>query len=260
VVLFCLGAAASAAGQTIMTTGAAPASGMTFLPRAGFTFTWGSLATPDLRFDWLGQTGIDLDVVDYGAGRVRFQGSVEGGLGRERRRYDLNHGNFAFDASMSYRVAREVEVEAVIQHVSRHVIDRENPPAVSWNASGVRLQYRSAGSRRRQNVEARAELLYVTQPAFVDYTWIARGAATYRAPLSARLGAFAIASGDVTGVDEDLRGSSRVCGGRLEAGLRIRGEAAALELFIGYERRIDAFPTDRFRVRWVTAGFRIVGG
>ena len=88
--------------------------------------------------------GVDFDVTDFGAGRLRFQALMEGGLGRERRQYDLNQGSYAFDASLSYRLTRELEAEAVIQHVSRHAVDRENPPSVSWNASGGRLRYTSA--------------------------------------------------------------------------------------------------------------------
>ena len=68
------------------------------------------------------------------------------------------------------------------------------------------------------------------------------------------------ARGEVIGVDEETRGKNRVCGGRVEGGLRLRGEAATLEVFIGYERRIDAFPTDRYRVRWTTIGFRVTTG
>ena len=197
--------------------------------------------------------GVDFDVTDFGAGRLRFQTLIEGGLGRQRRRYDLNQGNYAFDASVSYRLTPEIEAEAVMQHVSRHVVDRENPPAVSWNASGARLRYTS----RTRDLEGHAELLYATQPAFVDYSWMSRAFARYRHPVSARVGVFAAAHGELFGTDEELRGKNRVCGGRIEGGLRIRGDAATLELFAGYERRIDAFPTDRFRVRWTTIGFRI---
>jgi hypothetical protein len=229
------------------------AAAQEFLPRADFTFAWGGLIAEDPRFDWLGQLGVDFDVVDYGAGRIRFQTLVEGGLGRERRRYDLNHGNFIFDAAISHRVRPDTEVEAVIQHVSRHVVDRENPPAVSWNAAGLRVRHRSP-----IGIDGRVELLYATQPAFVDYGWIARAQTTYRRSLSTRLGLFATGSGEVIGVDDTIRGRDRVCGGRLEGGLRIDGSRAALELFLGYERRVDAFPTDRFRVRWITAGFRIL--
>ena len=35
------------------------------------------------------------------------------------------------------------------------------------------------------------------------------------------------------------------------------GKTASLEIFAAYERRIDGFPTDRFRVRFTEVGFRI---
>ena len=125
--------------------------------------------------------------------------------------------------------------------------------AASRNASGVRLRYTSD----LPDLEGYVELLYATQPAFVDYSWMSRAWAQYRHPVSHRLGFFAEAHGELYGVDEALRGKNRVCGGRIEGGLRIRGDEAALEIFAGYERRVDAFPVDRYRVRWTTIGFRI---
>jgi len=250
-----LRAAVAAGGLSLLFASSVAAQPPSFLPRADFAFTWGSLLTSDRRFDWLGQLAIDFDIVDYGHGRLRFQTEVEGSLGRERRRYDLNQGTFGFDASLSYRLSSAAEVEAVVQHVSRHVVDRENPPAVSWNAAGVRIRGRSP-----VGLEGRAELVYATQPAFVDYSWIARAEAGYRHRMSPRLSVFGAALGEVIGTDATLRGKNRVCGGRVEAGLRVAGEAAALELFVGYERRVDAFPTDRYRVRWITAGFRVLSG
>lgn len=248
-----LRAAVAAGGLGLLLSSTAAAQPPSFLPRADFAFTWGSLLTSDRRFDWLGELGVDFDIVDYTHGRVRFQTDVEGSLGRERRRYDLNQGTFGFDASMSYRLGPSAEIEAVIQHVSRHVVDRENPPAVSWNAAGVRVRGRSSFG-----LEGEAELVHATQPAFVDYTWIARAETAYRRRVTPRLSVFGAALGEVLGTDAVLRGRNRVCGGRLEGGLRIDGDAAALELFVGYERRVDAFPTDRYRVRWVTAGFRVL--
>jgi hypothetical protein len=223
------------------------------LPRADFAFTWSNLITADRRFDWLGALAFDIDVVKYDGGRVRFETEVEGGLGRQRRRYDLNHTNYAFEASASHRLGFDLEAEAIVQHVSRHTVDRENPPAVSWNTWGGRLRY--AGER---GLRAQAEISWVTQPAFVDYGWIARADARYDRLVSPRLGWFAEGEYEQMSVDADARGRGQICGGRFEGGLRVNGRAAAVELFAGYERRVDAFPTDRFRVRWFTAGFRIV--
>ncbi len=239
-----------------------------FLPRADFSFAWASLIATDRRFDWQAAVGFDLDVVDYGRGRLRFHGDYEAILGRERRRYDLNQGNYGFEVSGSLETPA-VEAVAFSQHVSRHVVDRENVPAISWNTFGGRL--RSSWTPRRGVSSARPgadsgepaidgeiEIARAMQQAYVDYSWISRARVTLSRPMSASFSLVATAAGEVVGVRRGLVRDERVCGGRVEGGVRIRGGAAALEAFVGYERRIDAFPTDRFRVRWFTVGARVV--
>ena len=52
-------------------------------------------------------------------------------------------------------------------------------------------------------------------------------------------------------------------GGRGEVGVRLTGGSAAVELFVAFERRIDADPLDLVARRWTTFGFRLlsqVGG
>lgn len=235
-----------------------PPSAPRLLPRAGFSFGWASLLTTDRRFDWQGQVSVDFDVVDYGAGRLSFRGDYEAMIGRERRRYDLNQGTYFFEAAASWRRG-PVETAAVIQHASRHVVDREHEPAVSWNAAAARLRYswRGGGTAPRR-LDSEIELGRVTQPAFVDYRWVSRARVTATEPLTERLAVVARATGEAIGVERAIANRPRVCGGRIEAALRVSGTAASFEIFAGYERRIDAFPTDRFRVRWFTAGFRVI--
>jgi hypothetical protein len=239
---------------------ATASDGAWFLPRLDVSFVWASLLTTDRRFDWQGQVDVDFDIADYGFGRAAFTSRYEGILGRERRRYDLNQGNYFFEASGSVRVMG-TEAVVLMQHVSRHAVDRENGPAVSWNTIGTRLQRGWGGAPRRgwagTRVGGHIEISRPMQQAFVDYRWLSRARATMRRPVSARLAIVVDATGDVVGVNPVTRGRTRVCGGRIEGALRVTGRAAALELFAGYERRIDAYPTDRFRVRWFTAGFRI---
>jgi len=232
-----------------------------FLPAADFTFSWLNLHTSDKRFDWEGRVTFDLDIVEYGKGRLTFRGDYDAVLGRERRRYDLNQGNYEFEAGTSYRI-RPVEIAGVISHVSRHVVDRNNVPAISWNAAGVRASYESA--RRTSNsprsapvLEGEIELTHAMQQAYVDYVWLTHARVDARHPLNARTALIASAYGEVRGVNHLVR-AERVCGGWVEGGVRVNGRAAAVEFFAGYERRIDAYPTDRFRVRMFTLGFRIV--
>jgi hypothetical protein len=246
------GAAQAQVGPTPATMPAPAASSAGVLSRTGFFFEWMHLSTPDPRFEWMGTAGVDFDIVDYRTGRVHFAAEVQGGLGRERRRYDLNHGDYRFGAAATMRVNDEVEIEAIAQHVSRHLIDREQIASVSWNAFGARARYLG-----RQGLSGWLEIATVTQPAFVDYRWIARAEAHYTRATRSRLSPFVLARGEVIGVDPATRGATRVCGGLIEGGLRIAGRAANLDLFVAYERRVDAFPTDRFRVRWVALGFRV---
>jgi hypothetical protein len=47
-------------------------------------------------------------------------------------------------------------------------------------------------------------------------------------------------------------------GGAVEAGLRLIGEAAVGELFVGYEHRFDAHPLSSASKQWFMVGFRLV--
>jgi hypothetical protein len=235
---------------------AAAAATPVLLPRAGFSFGWTSLIAVDKRFDWQGRVAADFDIVDYGAGRVQFLAEYEATIGRERRRYDLNQGFYLFETTTSVRRGR-VEAQALLQHVSRHLVDREQGPAISWNVVGGRLTHRWSSADARA-IESDVEAGRFTQPAFVDYRWMARARVSARAAVHPRVAVIARAAGEVIGVDRRIADRTRPCGGLIEAGLRIAGRAADVEVFAGYERRVDAFATDRVRVRWFMAGFRVV--
>ena len=47
-------------------------------------------------------------------------------------------------------------------------------------------------------------------------------------------------------------------GGVVEAGLQFIGEAGIGELFVGYEKRFDAYPLGFVPERWFMVGFRVV--
>jgi hypothetical protein len=68
-----------------------------------------------------------------------------------------------------------------------------------------------------------------------------------------------VASGEVQvlGVD-GTRDRGTQFGFRSEGGVRIEGRAAAAELFVAGERRIDPYPLEFGHETWVSAGFRLV--
>ncbi len=236
-----------------------PRPASSFLSRADFFLQWSAIAATDERFSWQGKVSFDADLVDYGTGRLTLTADYEAILGSERRAYDLNQGTYRFEMTATRRI-RSTEIAGVASHVSRHVVDRDNPPSISWNTAGARVRQRIVFNDRATSIDARIDITRAMQQALVDYAWLsdARVSVRHAVRPNRRVELLADASGGVIGMQRARYGRPRVCGGRVEGGIRVNGAAAALEVFVGYERRMDAFPTDRFRVRMWTVGFRLV--
>jgi len=99
------------------------------------------------------------------------------------------------------------------------------------------------------------------QNTFVDYRWTGDLELDWRRPLSEKGAVYGTGWGALVGVSPEKAGrTERLCGALLETGVRLRGQTANFEVFAGYERRIDAYPVDRARVRWASVGFRIATG
>jgi hypothetical protein len=209
----------------------------------------------DPRFAWDTHFGGDLDVVDYVAGRLSMLIDYEAVLGTEFRPFDPNQGNYTLEASASVR-AGDTEIAGVFHHVSRHLGDRPKRFPIAWNVLGVRVMRRLAVAGT--TVDATVGAGRIVQHSTVDYAWTGNLDLLIRHPVSDRIGVFARGTGEVFGIDESLSARERQMGGKAEAGVRINGRAGALELFAGYERRIDADPIEARAKDWALAGFRLL--
>jgi hypothetical protein len=241
---------------------ARPAAAQTtgFLTRTDWVLLWSNIAADDPRFTWQGRFALDADLADYRSGRVILTADYYAVLGGERRRWDLNQSNYRFEVAATRRT-RFVELAAHFGHVSRHLVDRANPPSISWNTLGARaMTHWTFGAGGRTTIDSRLQFAKAMQQAYVDYDWISDARVTLRHALAShpRVSFLADATGIAVRNKEEMYGRSKVCGGRIEGGVRVNAERAAIEIFAGYERRIDAYPTDRFRVRMWTVGFRLV--
>jgi hypothetical protein len=250
VVLALLSGAIPAAAQT-------PASPprVEFMPRAVFHLTaehlWGE---PDRRFRWDTNFGGEMDVVDYGVGRLTFVANYQAILGDEFQVFDPNQGNYVLDGSLSARLP-QVELAGVFYHQSRHLGDRRKEFPVDWNMVGVRaLRTFPAGAF---HVATRADLRGSIKQSFIDYTWEFDG--RVRADRLVRPGVGVLLSGSVRhlGVDGSANRGGQT-GYRGEAGVRLEGSGGAVELFVAAERRIDPYPTEFSTATWVAAGFRLL--
>ncbi|HXH07883.1 MAG TPA: hypothetical protein VNI83_14960 [Vicinamibacterales bacterium] len=242
------------AGQIVSPAPGAPAATPGPLARYAFHVSVLRSAPADIDYQWDAEIGGDLDLVDYGAGRVTFLATYETIVGDERRTFDPIQGNYLLDLSASWR-APAVELFGVLHHVSRHLSDREKRQPVDWNMVGGRVLGRL--HRGRTTLVLSAHVLWVVQRAFVDYAREIGGevalvqergagrALLLRASI-ARLGLIAGAARPVP-IDA-----------RTEVGVRLPGRAAAVEIVGGLERRADAVTLAPGGRTAVLVGVRVV--
>ena len=140
--------------------------------------------------------------------------------------------------------------------MSRHISDRPKPFAVAWNVLGGRLLHQvAAGST---TVDLAVEGGRVVQHSYVDYTWLGEVNLQVRHPINSHVGLFAHGTGQLFAVDKIVAGRGSQAGGRIEAGIRLNGRGGVMEIFAGYEKRVDADPLDRLPQRWGLAGLRLL--
>lgn len=206
---------------------------------------------------WDTYWGGSVDLLDYVEGRMGVIIDYEAVLGNEFQAFDPNQGNYTLEPSASKRFGPVTELVGIFHHVSRHLSDRakvRNP--VAYNALGARLLHRE--DLGHSTLDISAEAGRTVAKAFVDYTWLAEVSLLGRRPVSNRLSLFGRAIGKLVAVDGSVPDRGRQSGGLLETGVRIGGTGGAMELFVGFEKRLDADPLDRQSQHWMLAGFRLL--
>jgi hypothetical protein len=232
-----------------------PSPELQFLSRYDFHLSIDGLAVEDPRFSWDARFGGDFDLLDYGLGRLTFNVDYQAVAGKELGAFDVNQGNYTLSAATSART-RAGEIVLVLNHVSRHLSDRQKTMRIAWNEVQTRLLREV--TRGATTVDVKAQVGKVVAEAFVDYSWSAELDGTVRRLLSPRVTTYGRARGQTVGVTRETYGREQQYGGRVEGGFRFRGERGALELFGGYERVIDADPLEMVARNWAFAGFRVV--
>jgi hypothetical protein len=149
-----------------------------------------------------------------------------------------------------------VEVAGGLHHISRHLSDRPKERAVAWNEIMGRVLKRLTFDGTTVDLDFDGGR--VTQHSFVDYTWIGEVNVLVRRPLTPTAGVFAHGMGQLFGVDGTVPNRGTQVGARLEGGVRLNGKGGGLEIFAGFERRVDAYPLDRVPQHWGLVGFRLL--
>jgi hypothetical protein len=247
--------AAPASAQLIQPT-VTPSNGIEFLPRYDFQLSASALAIDNERYSWDTHFGGQFDVLDYGVGRLGSRVDYEAVLGNELRIFDPNQGNYTLEANASVRAGESTEAVFVFHHESRHLSDRLKLPAIAYNEIAGRLLHHMAIGDTTLDTDVEGG--WVNQHSYVDYRWFGELHLQLRHTINPTVGVFARGDGEMYGVDPAVYNRGTQYGGAGQAGVRINGRGAALEIFGGVERRFDAYPTSLETETWALAGIRVV--
>jgi len=242
-----------------------PTDAPEFFPRFDFHLSVDSLMPPkdtpaeiaDQRFSWDTHFGGSFDLVDLVFARGGAIVDYEAVEGSEYRPFDPNQGNYTLEGFVMVRVGRGGEIGPIFHHVSRHLSDRPKRDAIAWNELGARALGRLAVGQATVDIDVEGGR--AVQHSFVDYTWLGEANVLVRRPVNSRFGVFGQANGKFFGVNETAGRDTQI-GGRVEAGIRLSGRGGAMEVYVGYENRVDAYPLDRVPQHWGLAGLRLLGG
>ncbi len=235
----------------VLSSGSAEAQ--EWFPRFDFHLDAAYGTSGDPRFNWFFDFGGDVDVVRGDMVRAAFLVNYEAIAGEQFRRFDVNQGNYTIEGAILFRVAG-VELGPVWHHVSRHLSDRPKRFPIDWNM--ISLRVRDAQTGDRLDTSWRADVRATVTNAFVDYNWEVDAAGGLAYHLTRRFDVTAANTWRVVGVDGS-RGRGTQLEGRVEAGVRMQGQAAAAELFVGAERRVDPYPLEFGTASWLLAGLRL---
>ena len=209
------------------------------------------------EFRWDTHFGGEFDLINYIKGRVTVVTDYEAVLGSEFRPFDPNQGIYILEPAGSWFVGNN-ELSFVFHHVSRHLSDRPKTYAIAYNAALGRY-LRKFVFADSTSVAVRASAGKITQRSQVDYTWTIDWDVKAIRPMNPHLQLYGLSTGEVFGVDPVVRGrDGSQYSTRLELGTRVVGVKADLELFLGFERRLDASAIAFVPVSWAIAGFRVV--
>ena len=230
-------------------------SGLQFL--TGYRARLGAshLDRNDKAYVWDARISGDIDLVNYGRGRVNFFGEYEVVLGNEIRAFDPNQSLYTLDLRATQRLGRN-EFSGLLHHVSRHLSDRAKTQSVDWNQIGGEVQRTEPVGRIR--MESRLRGAWTLRRTYVDYRWQIDGRLRLLRPITPRASLLAEGSIDFLGIDSTIARRNHQVGAYLEGGTRLAGTNGSLDLILAFERRIDADLLARGPKSWVMVGFRLL--
>jgi hypothetical protein len=227
-----------------------------FLTAYRFRMGASRLAADDQEFIWDGRLSGDVDLLRAARTYLNFFAEYGVILGNERRHFDPNQSLYTLDLRITQRFGPN-DVTGVLHHVSRHLSDRAKAQAVDWNAVGAEVaRTESFGGVR---IESLVRASRVIKRSYADYTWQFGGRTRIQRPLRARTTLIGEGTVDFFGTDPTIAGRDAQVGAYLEGGTRFTGRGGSVDVFVAFQRWVDADPLVRGPRSWMLVGFRLLG-
>jgi hypothetical protein len=224
-----------------------------FLSRLTLLGSVEALSEHETDYYWDADVGLGVDVVDWGRGRVHLYFNYEMVMGAKLQPFDPWQGNYTLDV---LGTVGPTEWGLLFRHVSRHLSDRRKDFGIAWNDLGLQVIHtRRAGAWQWQ---ARGAALGTVARGFVDYAADLGADVLAERPLSRVASLIGSGRTHVRFVTETALERGPQWGWRGEAGIRLGGRVAALEIVAGAERRVDANAFEFAPRDWVFGALRIV--
>jgi hypothetical protein len=231
-----------------------PEGAVVWLPSYHFHLNMAHLSHDSPRYNWDANYGGELGIVAVGRTQLTFVANYQAVLGEEFHPFDPNQGNYTIDGVLSTRV-KGFYVAGVFHHLSRHLADRAKRPPVDWNMMGGRVG--SFFSRGGTDVEARVDLLGAILKTNVDYNWEMHAGVRAHHRVYGTVGVIGAATLREVGTN-GLGDRGNQTGGRGEAGMRVSGKAATIDIYLAVEKVIDPYPTEFGTATYASVGMRLL--
>jgi len=252
---FLVTASAARAQSPAVSQASSSSSGPQFLPGYRARLSASRLDRNEEAYKWDARISGDIDLVDYGRGRINIFGEYEVVLGSELRAFDPNQSLYTLDFRASRRLGRN-EIVGLFHHISRHLSDRAKTQSVDWNQVGGELQRTEAVGGIQ--IESRFRGAWIVKRTYVDYRWQIDGRLRLLRPMTPRIRLLAEGSVNFVGIDSSIAGRNNQVGAYVEGGTRFAGTDGSLDLILAFERRVDADVLARGPKTWVMVGFRLL--
>jgi len=229
-------------------------SGVLTAFRAALDISHLSGVAADNRYNWDADLLLDADLFDVGMFRGNLLANLETIVGSELRDVDPNQNNYTADFSIFVRLPRG-ELGTTFHHVSRHLSDRKDLGSVSWNMVGVSYGDRfTLGALR---VDAGIRALGTVERAGVDYTAQLEWHGHFTRPINPRISIIAGLEGVIVPVEKQMMMRNLKKGGVAFGGVRFPTGVGVIDVYVAWERRIDAGQFSRDIPQWTKSGIRL---